>query len=442
MNKTLIEKTNLLFLYIGIFCFLFLWDIKSELFEFRYLIVLPFFTSILVIYRNNPLKIINEITIPILIFLHLFILSSYYDFSLNKRDYFGLLYLIIIFLIIKKNKNIIYSNFHKILNYFIILFTLSYIFFFVYSNSDIVLSCYNGWFFRTKFIFLENSHFAIISVPLINYYSLYFSQLKSLSKKNLILLIFSIIFLLISYSNFSTTFLVGMALSQSMIVFKNYFNSKLFFFSVYIITVCIVTLLSYEQCSERSFGAIKPIKEFYIFKNTQDLSENEIINIDQNKEFNEDFSKFKLQDINMSMSVETFLVSLEITRKSFFEKPFGVGFNKYYLSHSEYINKIILSDPDIKKNNIKDGSTNISKLITEFGVFGIFIILLLPIFYFRNKKIDNLDFFLLSVISMQFLRGVGYFNGGFIFAYILLIYKLIYLDNLNFRFLKLWHNSK
>ncbi len=442
MNKTLIEKTNLLFLYIGIFCFLFLWDIKSELFEFRYLIVLPFFTSILVIYRNNPLKIINEITIPILIFLHLFILSSYYDFSLNKRDYFGLLYLIIIFLIITKNKNIIYSNFHKILNYFIILFTLSYIFFFVYSNSDIVLSCYNGWFFRTKFIFLENSHFAIISVPLINYYSLYFSQLKSLSKKNLILLIFSIIFLLISYSNFSTTFLVGMALSQSMIVFKNYFNSKLFFFSVYIITVCIVTLLSYEQCSERSFGAIKPIKEFYIFKNTQDLSENEIINIDQNKEFNEDFSKFKLQDINMSMSVETFLVSLEITRKSFFEKPFGVGFNKYYLSHSEYINKIILSDPDIKKNNIKDGSTNISKLITEFGVFGIFIILLLPIFYFRNKKIDNLDFFLLSVISMQFLRGVGYFNGGFIFAYILLIYKLIYLNNLNFRFLKLWHNSK
>ena len=442
MNKTLIEKTNLLFLYIGIFCFLFLWDIKSELFEFRYLIVLPFFTSILVIYRNNPLKIINEITIPILIFLHLFILSSYYDFSLNKRDYFGLLYLIIIFLIITKNKNIIYSNFHKILNYFIILFTLSYIIFFVYSNSDIVLSCYNGWFFRTKYIFLENSHFAIISVPLINYYSLYFSELKSLSKNNFILLIFSIVFLLISYSNFSTTFLVGMALSQLMIVFKNYFNAKLFFFSIYIITVCIVTLFSYEQCSERSFGAIKPIKEFYIFKNTQDLSENEIINIDQNKEFNEDFSKFKLQDINMSMSVETFLVSLEITRKSFFEKPFGIGFNKYYLSHSEYINKIILSDPDIKKNNIKDGSTNISKLITEFGVFGIFIILLLPIFYFRNKKIDNLDFFLLSIISMQFLRGVGYFNGGFIFAYILLIYKLIYLNNLNFRFLKLWHNSK
>lgn len=442
MDKSLIEKTNKLFLYIGIFCFLFLWDIKGELFEFRYLIILPFFTSILVYYRYNPIKIVNEIAIPILIFLHLFILSSYYDYSLIERDYFGLLYLFIIFLIIAKNKNIIYSNLHKILNYFIILFTLSYIIFFIYSNSDIVLSCYNGWFFRTKYIFLENSHFAIISVPLINYYSLYFCELKSLSKNNLILLIVSIVFLLISYSNFSTTFLVGMALSQLMILFKNYFNAKLFFFSIYVITVCIVTLFGYEQCSERSFGAIKPIKEFYIFKNTQDLSENEIINIDQNKEFSEDFKEFKLQDINMSMSVETFLVSLEITRKSFFEKPFGIGFNKYYLSHSEYINKIILSDPDIKKNNIKDGSTNISKLITEFGIFGIFIILLLPVFYFRNKKIDNLDFFLLSIISMQFLRGVGYFNGGFIFAYILLIYKLIYLNNLNFRFLKLWHDSK
>ena len=133
-------------------------------------------------------------------------------------------------------------------------------------------------------------------------------------------------------SDFSTTFLVGMALSQSMILFKNYFNPKLFFFSIYIITVCIVTLFSYQQCSERSFGAIKPIKEFYIFKKNQDLSENEIVNIKQNEDFYKDFSKFKLQGINMSMSVETFLVSLEITRKSFFEKPFGVGFNKYYLS--------------------------------------------------------------------------------------------------------------
>ena len=344
---------------------------------------------------------------------------------------------------VTKNIDIIFKSLHSILNVFLIIFTISYITFFLYSNSSFVFSCYNGWFFRTKFIFLENSHFAIISVPLINYYSLYFSELKIFDTKKIIIFIFALMFLILSYSNFSTTFLVGLAISQILILFKKYSNPKFFFFSIYTITVCIITLFGYEQCSERSFGAIKPLKEFYSFKKSQNLSESEILNINENKQFVDDYTKFRLKEKkNMSMSVETFVVSLEITQKSLFDKPFGVGFNKYYLSHSDYISKILLSDPDIKKNNIMDGSTNISKLITEFGIFGIFIILTILIFYFRNKKIGNLDFFLLSLISIQFLRGVGYFNGGFFFAYILIFYKLIHYNNLNFMFIKQWQKYK
>ena len=44
------------------------------------------------------------------------------------------------------------------------------------------------------------------------------------------------------------------------------------------------------------------------------------------------------------MSVETLIVSLEITKKSFFDKPFGIGFNKYHLSHNEYIDQIVKTD--------------------------------------------------------------------------------------------------
>ncbi len=120
------------------------------------------------------------------------------------------------------------------------------------------------------------------------------------------------------------------------------------------------------------------------------------------------------------MSVETFIVSLEITKKSFFDKPFGIGFNKYYLSHKEYIDQIIKTDDQIKKNNIYDGSTNISKLITEFGLFGILLLLIVFFYYLKNKKINNINIFLLSLIFMQLLRGVGYFNGGFLLAIILL----------------------
>ncbi len=442
MFKNLCVKANLILIYIGIFAFLFLWDVKGEVFELRYLIILPIFTSSLFFYAENLNRIIKDLLFPTLIFLHLFIIGSYFGYDFVKRDYFGLIYLALIFLVIKNNKDIIFTNLHKILSYFVIFFTVFYIIFFLYSGSNIVLSCYNGWFFRTKFFFLENSHFAIIAVPIINYFSLYFSELENLDKKNAITLFFSIIFLLISYSNFSTTFLIGMGLSQLMILFKKNSNARFFFFSIYIIIVCLVTLFGYEQCTERSFGALKPIKEFHTFKKKQNFSELEILNKDKNEQYNEEFYEFKLKKMNISMSVETFLVSLEITKKSLTEKPFGAGFNKYYISHNDFINKILLTDPDIKKNNIMDGSTNISKLITEFGIFGLLIISLVPFFYFRNKNIKTIEFFLLSLISMQFLRGVGYFNGGFLFAYILLFYRTIYLDNLKFKLVQSWQNKK
>ena len=117
------------------------------------------------------------------------------------------------------------------------------------------------------------------------------------------------------------------------------------------------------------------------------------------------------------------MFSLEITKKSFFDKPFGVGFNKYHLSHNEYIDQIVKTDDQIKKNNIYDGSTNVSKLITEFGLFGILLLLLVFFYYLKNKKIDNINIFFLSLIFMQLLRGVGYFNGAFLLCLIFLLFE-------------------
>ena len=88
------------------------------------------------------------------------------------------------------------------------------------------------------------------------------------------------------------------------------------------------------------------------------------------------------------------------------------------------IDQIIKTDDQIKKNNIYDGSTNISKLITEFGLFGILLLLIVFFYYLKNKKINNINIFLLSLIFMQLLRGVGYFNGGFLLAIILLFSEI------------------
>ena len=89
-----------------------------------------------------------------------------------------------------------------------------------------VLDCYDGWFFRHQFIFLENSHFAIISVPIINYYLIKFFDNQNQIKNNKILFIFFIIFLIISFINFSTTFLIGLFGTNLFILLKKYKNFK------------------------------------------------------------------------------------------------------------------------------------------------------------------------------------------------------------------------
>jgi len=404
------KNLNLIFVYIGVFSFFFLWDINLGIFNLRYLIVLPIFTLIFYSFKEINFKnIIFYIFFPLLITFHFLILSYYFKYEINLRDCFGLIFLFITFIVFFFNRSIIKANLDKILNLFIVFFSISFLIYFIFSETSIVLNCYDGWFFRNQFVYIENSHFAIISVPIINYYLIKFFDNQNQIKNNKILFLFFVIFLIISFINFSTTFLVGLILTNLFILIKKYKNLKFIVVSFFLIFSSLLIILNYKQCTDRSLGSLKKIKEFYEFKKSsiiENMVETEI--------------KEKLIKYRFSMSVETFIVSLEITNKSFFDKPFGVGFNKYYLSHKEYINQIMKTDNQVKKNNIYDGSTNISKLITEFGLFGILLLLMVFFYYLKIKKINNTNIFILSLIFMQLLRGVGYFNGGFLLAIMLL----------------------
>ena len=324
----------------------------------------------------------------------------------------------IIFFFVISNFQYFERSLKIIIDIFIISFSLFFLLYLVYSNSFINLDCYNGWFYNHKFIFVENSHFSIISVPIINYYIFKFLDNYKYKRNDYIIIIFFLIFFIISLINFSTTFLVGLILTQSYILIKNLDKKKLIITSLILITLSISILLNFKQCSERSIGSIKPIFELYFFKN-----KNKNKSLDEKKEIlnNENF--------RINMSVETLLVSLEITYNSLVNNPFGVGFNKYQLAHKNYIDQIVKVDSSIKKNNIYDGSTNLSKIFTEFGIFGIFIVLFFLFSLLRKKNFTDFDIFLISLICLQFIRGVGYFNGGFIMILIIYFYK-IYIDNL------------
>ncbi len=422
-----IKKINFYFFNIGLFSFLFLWDLKFQTIQLRFLILLPL---IFLLFDKKIYNIKNNLIIfvtPLFITIHLLIISYLENYILDKRDIFGIIFLFTIFFITIYN----YENFKKslsvVIDTFTIFFSIFYIVYLFYSKSAVSPDCYDGWFFRTKFIFVENSHFALISIPIINYYTYFFCKLKKIEIKYLTKFIFFVIFLIISYINFSTTFLVGLIATQFYFILKNYRDKKIIIISLIYILISSLTILNYKQCSIRSIESIKHISEILKFKNLT-ISENYD---DKIEKFLNKQSQLGKDRIAVSMSVETFIVSLEITLKSIIDNPFGVGFNKYHLAHKKYIDQIFKLDNSIKKNNIYDGSTNLSKIPTEFGVFGLAIILIFVFFCLYRKNLNEHDYFIISLISLQFLRGVGYFNAGLIMFFIIFFYNINYVNKNN-----------
>lgn len=122
-----------------------------------------------------------------------------------------------------------------------------------------------------------------------------------------------------------------------------------------------------------------------------------------------------------SLSSEVFFHALKVTYESILIKPFGWGFQGYELAFKNYNKKHNVYKKSLEKYNNKDASNNTFKIITEFGIFSLIIFLSL-LYISLNKKISlENKLFLLPFLITQFIRGAGYFNGGFILIFFLLI---------------------
>jgi len=420
-------KTSLILLQIGVFSFIFLWDIKYNFYQFRYLIIIPFLLIIINFKNTNYNLFLKYSLLPFIILIHFFLANTSNAMNLEYRDLFGILLLFIIFYVALFFNDVIINNLDKYINSFIIIFSISFLIFFFLTDSKIILNCYNGWFFQTKFIFVENSHFAIIAIPIINYYSLVFCELKNFSNNNKIIFAFFILFLIISFLNFSTTFLVGLIITNLylLLFYKN--NLKIKILSIIFILVSFFIIFNKSQCAARSINLIKFVPHYYkesaLSKYFKEVVLNKYFSIEIDPTKKEDEIYFEKVTINMS--IETFLTSLRVTFKSIKDNPFGVGFNRYQDAHKKYINQLGITSLGVKKNNIYDGSSNISKIITEFGIFGIIFILAFIYTALKFKDFGSKKFFLISLISLQFLRGVGYFNGGFLLVAILYFFNYL-----------------
>ena len=149
-----------------------------------------------------------------------------------------------------------------------------------------------------------------------------------------------------------------------------------------------------------------------------------------------------IMDTEKNISFRIYANSLYLSLKVFIELPLGYGLNNYYKSREKAVlsraSNISNYQIDSQKCTLKcldyfnqeDGSNNFNKLLNEFGLFFIFLTLLI-IFKLIRKNISNDQLILLLgiIIPQIFVRGSGYFFNGFYLAIILLLITIFIKKN-------------
>ena len=136
--------------------------------------------------------------------------------------------------------------------------------------------------------------------------------------------------------------------------------------------------------------------------------------------------KIEIEESNTTSAV--ILKSTEIALKSILEKPFGWGINNYFQAHQKYLDELKFyksynNHIHVKTLNKHDASSTLIKMIVELGLFNL-IILIFFIKYLKNKSIAlNEKLFCVTLIISQLIRGVGYFNSGFLIILFFIILR-------------------
>ena len=390
-------------------CSIYLWSIKFNLFEARHLIIL---LIIPIIYYNKFNK--GDFIIILLcsiLFLHKALII---EGSQILESLLILFYLIVLIKILGQYYKIFLNTISYQINLFFILFILSSILtslYYLYEYNILYTHCLIGCFSLFKIFFLENSHLGMMSSSLI----LYTLYLRSINDKKISFVLF-LIFLLISFLNYSLTFVVGLIFNSLLILllFWKYINLKYLIYHILTLIICFNIVLNNKSYVVKIKSVFEPIK-----KTLHDKK-----NINTN-EFKQDENNKKII-VHTNLSSDVWLKSIKIAFITVPKYPLGVGLNNYEIAHNKFIDNVTTSYELTKKLNIQDASSNLMKIVVEFGLFSFFLFYLIFKFAFSKKIELKYKIFLLPNIFTQLLfRGTGYFNGGFLIFIIVMTY-LVY----------------
>ena len=306
-----------------------------------------------------------------------------------------------------------------------------------------------------KLFFLESSHYGMVAIPV------FLLNLFYLCKKfNLINFLLLIIFSSSMILFFSTTMAVGTILSIAIILLTNFrnINAKFFLSCVIVVFVYVLIFVNIYGCSRKFSDLfyhhyILSVEKIDILnsknKNTAIQDSRFIVTIENNiaKLIIFTYTKFtkknkqetersqrsqnlvKLNDLQrervfnkINVTSQVASNSFEVALKTLYAKPFGVGLNRFIDAFKDQIkSQQQYYSSEIMKINLSDGSSNLNKLIAEFGVVSFVVFAYFIIFIFSKKiSIEN-KLFLFPLVLTQTIRGAGYFNGGFLAAVVLII---------------------
>ena len=447
----LIPKIEKYLIIFSLTAFFFFWGIKLEYFQARLLIFLPLLTIIYQTYKNRNY---NFVKFPAIIFGCLLVHLMAVKYFFGIFNFMTIIYAIIltfIAIIISYYKELILKNLYLIVNIFIfitpiiVIVNLYVSFNYAAENGalqirDLFLNCDRSALSFGKFIFKENSHFSMMTVPVI--LSFFFLKKKLLNNLNKI---FFAVFLIINIIFFSTTLLVALIICSLYFIFYLLTNNSIGFnLTKYdklnndilslnitfqknfkkIIILLIVMAVSYSisvlpTCKRKIYETVYLITKV----------ENEIT-IANNQQ----------SDVNSSSS--TFYYSLLVMLESL--KTFnliGVGINNYEIAFNSAAPELrwfIDKEGDQKIHdyaasvNKQDGYNNFSKILVEFGFLSLLLIPVFLKFMFSNKVNLFHKVFFSSLVITQLLKGAGYFNGGFILAILFIIMIVFDNDKINY----------
>ena len=449
-------KTNYNYLYIALFItYFFLWSLNFDSFlmglgyteteirkienfvlfspkyfkfiSFKYIIVfltLPIFYKFIKEKKISIYKLFNNqkyiIFLVAFIVMHFFLVNILYNEVISKYEIFNLAFLVLLTLIYSHYRNFLADNIEKIIFLYLIFFVLYS--FFENSVAPFTGEC-NSKFFLTDFIqnslkfnlsnsfYYENSHLAMMMVGVI------FTTLFILINKKINVFYYCLFFIsvLITLINYSTTFAICYFICQTTLF--------LFFYKKATKTFWVISILFLLFNSAIFFGdkhCSKKVAQFDIM----DVKNNKL-----SKRVNdEDVLKSRnFYDMNQYNEISKNLTTLIYERgftviiHTFSNRLLGWGNDGMDNATINYINrneKICGKDifPCARHINLKDGLSNLIKILTEFGIFSFILLYFFIKYLIKIKKLTPYNIFVITLFITMSIRGAGYFNGAFIFC--------------------------